>query len=95
MQIALALFYLRLNKPAFAEMIISDIIDNNSGLGEKLLQKAVESACQKLRISGEKFWEDTDRGNTNLYFSPDKEYIPLFLELFNKQLVSQKFVGSC
>jgi hypothetical protein len=87
-QIGLALFYVRVQHHDFAEMIIADVIDNNRGLGEKLLRTSIESACEKLRISGTQFWEDTDRGTANLYFSPDKSYIPLFLKRFNQKLVT-------
>jgi hypothetical protein len=83
LQVGLALYYLREDKRPFAEMIVEDILDDYKVLG-KDLRKAVESPCNKLKIFTPDFWEDTDRGNQNLYYSPDKEQIEPFLALFDE-----------
>ena len=85
MQVGLALYYLRTGKSAFTDRIIADILDDYPFLGKDFLF-AVESTCNKIKMFGPTFWEDTDRGNSNLYYAEDKEYIPAFLEIFRKKL---------
>ena len=85
MQVALALFYISQEQYDFTELIICDILEDFEHLGEKGLKQAVTSTCLRLQHSTPTFWEDTDRGNANIYYSPDKKYIPRFTALFNKE----------
>jgi hypothetical protein len=85
MQIGLALYYLRTEKMEFTDKIISDILDDYCHLGKDFVF-AVESSCAKIQMFGPTFWEDTDRGNANLYYAEEKEFIPAFLEIFKAKL---------
>jgi hypothetical protein len=85
MQIGLALYYLRTEKTVFVDKIISDILDDYRHLGKDFVF-AVESSCWKIQMFGPTFWEDTDRGNANLYYAEEKDYIPAFLEKFKGKL---------
>ncbi|MCS6822189.1 MAG: hypothetical protein NZ551_10015 [Microscillaceae bacterium] len=87
LQVALSLYYIRKKQYSLAKVIIEDIANDAKYMGEKAIRNAVEATCHRLRISSPTFWEDTDRGNSNLYFSPDKEYIPAFLDIFEKKLL--------
>lgn len=86
LQVALALYYIRHKEMELCDKIIQDIVDDVELLGEGLLREAVNATCFRIKVSGDTFWEDTDRGNTNLYYSPEKEYLPSFTERFDTQL---------
>ncbi len=83
-QIGLALFYLSVNKDKFAEKIALDYLDDISYFDEKTFRGNVETQCFLLSIFGPTFWEDTDRGNLNIYFAPEKDKLPQFKELLYK-----------
>jgi len=83
-QIGLALFYLSVNKEEFAEKIALDYLDDISYFDEKTFRGNVETQCFLLSIFGPTFWEDTDRGNLNIYFAPEKDRLPQFKELIYK-----------
>ncbi|QUY42961.1 hypothetical protein [Acaryochloris marina] len=86
LQICLALFYLKEQKYDFVDCIIADILDDIAVLGDKAFRKRIKKTCDRLRASQPKFWEDTDRGNANLYYTPDQDHIKPFLMLLDKRL---------
>jgi hypothetical protein len=88
-QIALALYYLKVAQEGLARVIIEDILQDHQAMDTDVLRKTVHNSCEVLSRSSPTFWEDTDRGNSNLYFSEDKDQIPSFLEIFD-QYISQK-----
>ena len=83
-QIGLALHYLSVDKNDFAEKIALDYLDDIVYFDEKTFRSNVETQCFLLSIFGPTFWEDTDRGNMNIYFAPEKDQIPAFKELIFK-----------
>ena len=46
----------------------------------------MDGLYNRIRFSGPTFWEDTDRGNTNIYFSPDSDIIDDFKKILSKQM---------
>lgn len=92
-QIALALFYLKEGQEMLARNIIEDVLQDHQSMDTDLLRKTVHASCENLNRSTPTFWEDTDRGNSNLYFSEDKEQIPIFLKLF-ELYINQKRLNS-
>lgn len=86
LQICLALFYLKEQNYNFVDCIITDILDDLAVLGDKAFRQRVEKTCDRLRASQPKFWEDTDRGNANLYYTPNQDQIKPFLMLLDKRL---------
>lgn len=86
LQICLALFYLKEQKYSFVDCIIADILDDMAVLGETVFRQRIEKTCDRLRASQPKFWEDTDRGNANLYYTPNQDQIKPFLVLLDKRL---------
>lgn len=72
--------------------ILSDMIQAYQGMGRDPLIKAVESACGLLRHASPKFWEYTDRGSSNLYYTPHQAYVPHLLELFYHQLEQSTYL---
>mgnify|MGYP003963153097 FL=1 len=80
-QIGLALFYLSMKKYDFAEAIAQDYLDDLAYFDEKTLKQNPNTQCFLLSIFGPTFWEDTDRGNLNIYFAPEKDQLDPFKEL--------------
>lgn len=78
LQISLALFYLHADLPAFAELIAEDLLDDCRVLGEPMFRETVKGLCDRLRTAQPVFWEDTDRGTENLYYTPHHQYIDRF-----------------
>ena len=46
----------------------------------------MEGLYNRIKFSGPTFWEDTDRGNTNIYYSPDSDKIDDFKKMLSKQM---------
>lgn len=88
-QMGLGLFYLNHRYPDFAQRIANDILEDADVLGLELFRQTVRYNCDRLRQAQPKFWEDTDRGNVNLYYSPDIEMLADFEALlFNADALS-------
>lgn len=77
-QMGLALFYMKEWVDDFVLRIIHDVLDDLDALGEEVFRRVIEFSCFILSVSGPTFWEDTDRGNLNIYFTPEKDQIDLF-----------------
>lgn len=80
-QIGLALFYLSVGKNEFAASIAEDYLDDLAYFDEKSFKANINTQCFLLSIFGPTFWEDTDRGNLNIYFAPEKDQLDPFKEL--------------
>ncbi len=81
LQFGLALFYLREGLPDFVDRIAKDILDDLEVLGEPTFYQVIEMTSNRLLYSGPTFWEDTDRGNLNIYFTSDQDQIEGFKNL--------------
>jgi hypothetical protein len=90
LQMALGLFYLREGRDGFVMQIIKDILDDVEPLGEVLFRDVIEKTCKRLQFSGPTFWEDTDRGNGNIYYTADQAQIEPFKQLVFAQLEARK-----
>lgn len=88
LQICLALFYLQEQEYNFVNCIITDILDDMEVLGKEAFRQRIAKTCDRLRTSQPKFWEDTDRGNANLYYTPHQDQIQPFLTLLDKRLAN-------
>ena len=86
LQIGLALHYIKIEKSKFAEIIISDVLDDLAYFDNKAYLDLMDGLYNRIRFSGPTFWEDTDRGNTNIYFSPDSDIIDDFKKILSKQM---------
>jgi hypothetical protein len=81
LQVGLALFYLRQGQEAFVRRIVVDVLDDLQVLGEAMFRHVIDLSCDRLQFSSPTFWEDTDRGNFNLYYTADQEYVEPFKAL--------------
>jgi len=86
LQIGLALFYLREGRENFVQKIIKDVLDDLKVLGESTYRQVINGTCARLQFSGPTFWEDTDRGNLNIYYTSDQSQIEPFKALMEEEL---------
>lgn len=86
LQIGLALHYLKHDQQRLAEIVIDDVLDDLELYGETAFSTMVDDILNELRYSQPAFWEDSDRGNTNIYYSPDTDYIDPFKTLLDQHL---------
>jgi len=89
LQIGLALHYIKINNTDFAETIVTDVLDDLAYFDNKTYLNLMEGLYNRIRFSGPTFWEDTDRGNTNIYFSPDSDKIDDFKKILSTQMKSR------
>ena len=88
-QYGLALFYLNEGVDEFVEMIAKDILDDLDYLGESTFYRVLGMTEGLMRFAGSTFWEDTDRGNVNIFFTPFKDQIDGFKKLLYELVESQ------
>ena len=86
LQIGLALHYIKIENFDFAETIVSDVLDDLAFFDNQTYLHLMEGLYNRIKFSGPTFWEDTDRGNTNIYFSPDSDKIDDFKKILSKQM---------
>ncbi len=86
LQIGLALHYIKIKKFDFAETIVSDVLDDLAYFDNQTYLNLMEGLYNRIRFSGPTFWEDTDRGNTNIYYSPDSDKIDDFKKILSNQM---------
>ncbi|MEZ7975427.1 MAG: hypothetical protein QMC48_10505 [SAR324 cluster bacterium] len=78
LQFGIALFYQREGMDNFVDRIAKDILDDLEVLGEATFSQVIEMTSNRLLFSGPTFWEDTDRGNLNIYYTSDQDQIDSF-----------------
>ena len=78
LQFGLALFYQREGMNDFVDRIAKDVLDDLEVLGEATFSQVIEMTSNRLLFSGPTFWEDTDRGNLNIYYTSDQDQIDGF-----------------
>ena len=89
LQIGLALHYIKIENFDFAETIVADVLDDLAYFDNQTYLHLMEGLYNRIRFSGPTFWEDTDRGNTNIYYSPDSNKIDDFKKMLSKQMKSR------
>ena len=61
-----------------ARIIAKDTLQDRNLLGEEVFLRNMKIIFARLRFSGPTFWEDTDRGNLNIYYSPHAIHLDEF-----------------
>ena len=90
-QIAICLFYQSMGEDAYCEYMMNTILNDIESL--KLLNpvEIVDRDCERLLQEPEEFWEDTNQGGKNMFYSIHKDQIPLFKgKLIAKIINAQK-----
>jgi hypothetical protein len=70
-QMALGLYYFSKDDNEFTEFVVSRIVDGVSELPSIDAQELICAECDLLAEQREQFWEETDQGNRNIFFSAD------------------------
>ena len=78
--------YITIDNFDFAETIVSDVLDDLAFYDKQTYLNLMEGLYNRIKFSGPTFWEDTERGNTNIYFSPDSDKIDDFKKILSKQM---------
>lgn len=92
-RIALILYYLDQNRESLADYLLEDMIDHLVKIKELTKNDIVHIVvddCKRINESTPTFWEDTDRGNANIYHSPEKVQITNFIKLFHEKIGHSK-----
>ena len=89
-KIALILFYINRQENDFIEQLIDDIIDDLKYFGATETLSIIKKDCKFLMSNRSTFWEYTDRGDKNIYYTPHKEHIGEFFKLFSSQYKKAK-----
>ncbi|MDP7171748.1 MAG: hypothetical protein QGF45_10295 [SAR324 cluster bacterium] len=90
LHIGLALFYLNQQEDEFAEKIAKDTVQDMDLMGATLFNKTMTTIYARLKFSGPTFWEDTDRGNLNIYYTPYQDEISSFKKIQQELLLENK-----
>ena len=90
LHIGLALFYLNQKEDEFAEKIAKDTVQDKDLMGANLFNKTMTTIYARLQFSGPTFWEDTDRGNLNIYYTPYQDEISSFKKIQQEFLLENK-----
>lgn len=77
-QIAICLFYQSVGEEAYCEYMMNTILRDIESLGSENPIEMVDRDCERLLQEPEQFWEDTNQGNKNMFYTPHKDQIPLF-----------------
>jgi len=90
LHVGLALFYINQKEDEFVSIIAKDTLQDFTLLGESLFMKTMEVIFARLKFSGPTFWEDTDRGNLNIYYTQYHNEIIKFKEIQNELILKNK-----
>jgi len=63
------------------EFVITGIMESLSDLDPADAQELLADECGRLGEQGEQFWEETDQGNRNIFFSADTGQLVEFRQL--------------
>ena len=90
LHIGLAMFYLNQQEDEFALKIAKDTFQDMDLMGETLFNKTMSTIYARLQFSGPTFWEDTDRGNLNIYYTPYQDEMSSFKKIQQELLLENK-----
>ncbi len=85
-QIGMGLHYLKHEMDEFAMKIVKDPLHDLELMRKPQFVSLMKEVFARLRFSEPTFWEDTDRGNSNMYYSPYADQIEKFEQLQLEQL---------
>ncbi len=85
-KIALILFYLHKKESDFVNELIEDIADDLRYFESEEVLEIIKKDCLFLKDSKPNFWEFSDRGDKNIYYTPHKNHLNEFYKLFSEKL---------
>jgi hypothetical protein len=89
MQINLILFFLSQGEQQFSEITLQSLMENDYYKRENSTE-LFKSDCNRIAGETEVFWEETDQGNVNMFYSEHKNYLnDLYTAFLRKAKVLQ------
>ena len=85
-QIGLGLYYLKHHLEDFAMKVVNDTLQDLEMMEKSQFVKMMQGVFAQLRFQSDTFWEDGDRGNINIYYSPHADQIEKFEQIQMEQL---------
>ncbi len=92
-KVSLCLFYLGKDALGFVDELLNSIVLDIKLPNGQTLVSELEEDCSTLMNEREAFWEETDQGNRNIYFSSHKEQIPRLIAYVESRMHSYQFAG--
>lgn len=91
-QMAIGMFYQSVGEEAYCEFMVNSIWHDIESLKSKNLTEIVDRDCERLMQEPEEFWEETNQGNRNMFYSPHKDQIPLFKGKLMAKIIKASFL---
>lgn len=85
-QINALLFLLAHNESDYFEALMRVFLSDLQHVGIDIFNEMVDTVINKVRESTQMYWEDSDRGRTNIFYSEHKDQLPYFLEHLRERL---------
>jgi hypothetical protein len=92
-QIALCLFYMDRQEEKFIDLTVASMVKDLKGLSKNRALQIISNDCERIKEEREDFWEETDQGSRNIYYSPHKIELPKFTEYVCSK-IEEKFVSA-
>ncbi len=93
LKIALILFYMDKGESVFVNQLVDDIIYSLRHFDRSEVFRVIKRDCSFLTSTKPTFWEYTDRGDKNIYFTPYKEHIKKFYKHFTNHYIRIAVLG--
>lgn len=91
-KVSLCLYYIGRAESVYVDALLDSMIRDLRVANAMSLMKSIDDDCETLRRESETFWEETDRGNINIYFSDQTDQIPRLQEYVQSRIRSLQFV---
>ena len=85
-QISLCLFYMNRQEYKFMEMTVASIVKDLRTLTRNQITQIITQDCDRIRAEREDFWEETDQGSRNIYYSPHKAELGAFHDYVSEKI---------
>ncbi len=92
-KLSLCLYYMSKDEFSFVDALLDSLVTDIKVPNGQVLVNEIEEDCNILKSESEAFWEETDQGNRNIYFTNHKDQIPRLLEHVESHLHTYQFVS--
>lgn len=79
-KIILCLFYINRQELKLLGYTVASIVKDLGRFDKDKAIQLITQDCERIKEEREDFWEETDQGNRNIYYSPHKIELPMFRE---------------
>jgi hypothetical protein len=80
----LGLYYIHCDHAIYVDLILTNIRNEMKRVGMDDPKTHMLKACDTIEKTDKEFWETTDRGNENIYYSPHKEHLNELREIISR-----------